>query len=368
MHQALRSGDPEAMILCCSGPEMPGRGPFVLLYTNNDTGHTGHMSWKEMGEIYTSLAAHLFKHRRWGVLQPSCLVVGLPGVLEEARMRATLHFMCGGQVDIGDELTTLPEDRWEVLYATLPPQGRAAKPVDLFEPVPVVTMSQEAMRRRNNASQAPLPIRQASSVWSLDMEADWDRWTLVSLVDYEGPAGADGGVTIFRLALERVGLDPNGTYWAHEFWSGQFLGEVPSLHPLIKTPACPEGYVHPGDHKCLIDTQFPGVLDIAFVGPGVKLLVLRAKRDHPWVAATSFYQGGGTELQAVRWDPAKRELSGKVTRPPGHLGKIYICGAPGLPTLVEVAGRRVTARAGANQSVIVPVVTEAEVTPVRLRW
>ncbi len=367
MHQALRSGDANAMILCCGGPEMPGRGQFLLLYTNMDTGNTGCVGWKHLGETYTSLAAHLFKHRRWGVLQPSCCVVGLPGTLEEARLRASATFLCGGQVDISDDLTTLPEDRWQVLQATLPPQGRAARPVDLFEPVMITSSDYESMCRGDSSQAQEAEPRQACSVWALDMHSDWDAWTLVGLFDYEG-AGGGGGMTTFRLPLQRLGLDPDGAYWAHEFWSGQFLGEVPAIRPPLPTPAAPQGYAHPGDAQALIATREPGMLDVGFFGPAVKLLVLRPKRKHPWIAATSFYQGGGSELRNVRWHAPARELSGELLRPAGHEGRIFVCGAPGPPAEVEVAGRRAAARTGANGSVVVPIVSEGDVTPFRLRW
>jgi len=369
MHQALRSADPNAMILCCGGPEMPGRGQFMLLYTCMDTGNAGYVGWEHLGETYTSVAAHLFKHNRWGVIQPSCLVVGLPGTLEEARVRATATFLCGGQVDISDDLTTLPEDRWRVLYATLPPQGRAAKPIDLFEPLPVESTSYEAMCRGDVREPQAGKQRLASSVWALEMEADWDRCVLVGLFDYEGPTAEGGGITTFRIPLERVGLDPDATYWAHEFWSQQFLGEVPASGASpIATPAVPEGYGHPGDARCLIATRAPGLLDVSFFGPAAKLLVLRLKREHPWVAATSFYQGGGAELRNVRWNASGRELSGELLRPPGHQGSIFVCGAEAAPAAVEVGGRAVAWRRGANGCIVVPVITDGHATPFRLSW
>ena len=102
-------------------------------YANIDTGNTG-LGWRHLREVYTSFACHLFKNH-WAMLQPSCLVVGLPGTLEEARIRATVTFMGAGHVDIGDNLTNMPEDRWSVLLASLPPNDTPAKPVDLFEPI-----------------------------------------------------------------------------------------------------------------------------------------------------------------------------------------------------------------------------------------
>jgi hypothetical protein len=62
-------------------------------------GNTG-IGFDHLRHVYTTVAAHLFKNHRWGLLQPSCLVVGLPGTLEEARVRATVAFITGGHIDI----------------------------------------------------------------------------------------------------------------------------------------------------------------------------------------------------------------------------------------------------------------------------
>ncbi|MFA6245050.1 MAG: alpha-galactosidase, partial [Candidatus Hydrogenedentales bacterium] len=131
----IREAMPDALLLNCGGPEMPGTGQWPLLYTCVDTGNSGFISASFQRDNHQTVACHLFKSYRWGVLQPSCLCVGLPGTVEDARLRATIAFMTGGQVDIGDTLTTLPEDRWRILTATLPTLGAPAKPVDLFEPV-----------------------------------------------------------------------------------------------------------------------------------------------------------------------------------------------------------------------------------------
>jgi hypothetical protein len=126
---------PDALILNCGGPETPGTGHWPLIYVCDDTGNTGFISHRFQQTNLQTIACHLFKNRRWGIVQPSVLCVGLPGTLEDARIRATVAFMAGGQIDISDDLTVLPEDRWAVLQATLPPLGRAAKPVDLFDPI-----------------------------------------------------------------------------------------------------------------------------------------------------------------------------------------------------------------------------------------
>lgn len=333
--EALNSTGEPALMLDCSGTDYAGAGIMGLSYVNMDTGNSG-IGWRHLREVYTSFACHLFKSR-WALLQPSCLVVGLPGTLEEARLRATITFMGAGHVDIGDDLTTLPEDRWAVLLATLPPNGTPGKPVDLFHPIrtgtlPYLTLIKSKEKKdpktaRLMALEAPSEREPAgASVWALPVQADWDEWTLVAVVNWtEPPTEAGSGVNLarrYQVELTRLGVPASAKLWAYEFWSGQFLGVIPRAE--LKADA----YRHPGDFSQPIQESGPGLLDIGFHGPAVKLLVLRKPRPHPWPVGTSFHQSGGRELSDVAWDAPTRTLSGKLLRPPGETGFIMIAGVP----------------------------------------
>lgn len=341
---ALNSQGEPVLMLDCSGTDYAGAGIMGLSYANLDTGNSG-IGWRHLREVYTSYACHLVKSR-WALLQPSCLVVGLPGTLEEARLRATVTFMGAGHVDIGDDLTTLPEDRWSVLLATLPPNDTPARPVDLFHPlrtgtVPYLTLIKSKEKKDPKTAQLMAQeeprVRepQGTSVWALPVKADWDEWTLVAVFNWTEPAIEPGsGVNLarrFQVELTRLGLPANAKLWAYEFWSGQFLGVI----PRAKRPA--GAYRHPGDFTHPVQASGPGWFDIGFHGPAVKLVVLRQPRPHPWPVGTSFHQSGGRELSDVRWDASTRTLSGKLLRPVGESGFIMIAcpelnrgpGAPG---------------------------------------
>jgi hypothetical protein len=300
--------------------------------------------------VYTSYACHLFKHH-WALLQPSCLLAGLPGTLEEARVRATITFMGAGHVDLGDDLTDLPEDRWAVLLATLPPNDRPATPVDLFHPVktgplPYLQLikakekkssgkSAAKLAAEDHAAAIPSPVEtepQGACVWSLPMQSDWDEWHLVAFFNWtEPPSEAGSSVKLarrFQVEFTRLGLPKNANYWAYEFWSGQYLGEVPrALRPTGT-------YRHPGDFAHPIMESAPGMLDIGFHGPAVKLVVLRKQRSHPWPLGTSFHQSGGRELRGVKWNAKTRTLSGQLVRPKGESGYVMFAvpGAGGVST------------------------------------
>ena len=327
--EALNSTGEPALMLDCSGTDYAGAGIMGLSYVNMDTGNTG-IGWPHLREVYTSYACHLFKSR-WALLQPSCLVVGLPGTLEEARLRATITFMGAGHVDIGDDLTTLPEDRWAVLLATLPPNDQPAKPVDLFHPIKTGALSYlsliKAKEKKGAKAAAAEPVEtqeSGASIWVLPVKADWDEWTLVAVCNWaEPPVEAGSGVKLprrFQVELTRLGLSANATFWAYEFWSGQFLGTIPRA-------ARPVGaYRHPGDFTHPVQESGPGWFDIGFHGPAVKLVVLRKPRPHPWPVGTSFHQSGGRELSDVAWNAVTRTLSGKLLRPKGEAGFIVIAG------------------------------------------
>ena len=355
------SMDPDALFLNCGGPEMPGTGHWPLLYAAQDTGNTGFINWTFQRNNFRAIACHLWKNRRWGIIQPSCLCVGLPGTLEEARLRATMAFLSGGQIDISDTLTTLGEDRWTVLEATLPPLGITARPIDLFDPV-MDPGGQEYVASCKGEDEAPQPkAHPPGSVWQLEVEADWDRWTLVAFFEMSDPT-AQPAPTRFAVPLNRLGLAAGTPYWAAEFWSGQFLGTLPGGRRNA------DDYRHPGDFQDLLIGHDPDILEIAFTGPAVKLLCLRKVRPHPWVVATSFHQSGGTELAGVRWDPAAGTLSGRLLRPPGLSGYLLVAGGDHRPQHATVAGRRVTPIPSANGAWRVAVVTAEDETPWELNY
>lgn len=359
----IREALGDAPVLNCGGPELPGPGSFPLLYSCNDTGNTGFITGSFMQSNHHALAVHLFKNRRWGILQPSCLCVGLPGGLEEARLRATAVFLSGGQVDVSDDLTSLPEDRWRVLEATLPPAGVTAKPVDLFDPVLEPTAADYVGSCKGEDGAAPSGPREnpPGSVWHARMRADWDEWDLVGVFAWSGGDAWNKPVPSgFAIPFGMLGLEPSSRLEGYEFWSGQYLGEVPSRRPN------PPDTDHPGDLQELLTGNVPGRLDLAFFGPAVKLLCLRTRREHPWIAGTGFHQGCGTELGEVRWDAARTTLSGVLRRPRGSAGTITISAAGSGVAEAASGGRKLSWRRGSRGSIVLQLEATDAVTPFRV--
>ncbi len=357
--ESLKDIDPECLMLNCNSYEPCGLGYFQLLYTCNDTGNTGYVTWSFMKENFRSVASHLWKNHRWGIIEPSCLCVGPPGSLEEARIRATVAYLSGGEIDIGDDLTTLPEDRWQVL-SVLPPSGYSAKPVDLFEPVPVEQLSYEDMSRSGCESKTGSIEEDGGNIWLLKVNSEWDSWILVGLFAWEPPRtknGREHQITRFNIPWSLLGLTPDKKYWIYEFWSGQFLGEAPST-------SGPVGYVHPGDAGKLIWSTTKDALQVAFFGPAVKLLAIREKRSHPWIVGTSFHVSSGGELRNVNWDEARRVLKGELQRPAVQLGFIVVAGLNTGPVKATVDDRPAPVHRGANNSLIISILPGKDTT----RW
>ncbi len=348
----IRESLPGALLLNCGGPEMPGTGQWPLLYSCQDTGNTGFIPLTFQEANYQALATHLYKNGRWGILQPSCLCVGLPGTVEDARLRAMAAFLAGGQVDISDTLVSLPEDRWQILTSTLPPLGLTAKPVDLFDPVGgPAEYGNAASTAQGSMTQTGLKEYPPGSAWHVRVKSDWDEWDLVGVLNYENRASEKTPqISRFQVPFSMLGLPENARLWAYEFWSREFLGTVPGKRTN------PGGYEHPGDVQDLSVGDAPGVLDIAFFGPGAKLICLRRPRPHPWVVGTSFHQSCGYELRRVAWDGASQTLSGEVDRPRGETGMIFLSGGGRRPISCEVDRTSVDARPTASGSWCLPII------------
>jgi hypothetical protein len=270
--------------------------------------------------------------------------VGLPGNIEDARLRATIAFLAGGQIDISDTLVSLPEDRWRILTATLPPLGVTAEPVDLFEPIlgpaeyGYSSSAADGAEEPNQRKEYP-----PGSVWRAHVKTDWDEWDLVGVFSYENTLSNENpGIIRFQIPFDRLNLAKGQPYWAFEFWSGQFLGAVPAKR------GNPRGYEHPGDVQDLSVGDAADVLDIAFFGPGAKLLCLRPNRPHPWIVGTGSHQSCGAELRNVTWQASDNTLSGELDRPAGEEGALFFADAGKKIAECEVDGQPALPQRSAN--------------------
>jgi hypothetical protein len=236
-----------------------------------------------------------------------------------------MAFLSGGEISIGDDLTRLPEERWRILLATVPPLGVSARVIDLFEPLGTVTIDYSASSASQSLKTMTVEDRPSATgrVWDLGIKGGWDDWHVVGVFDCglrgaaEGSKYASNPITLVEIPLPSLGLSSEKDYWVHEFWSGQSILLTASVSDQT-------GYQHPGDQQALVRRLAEGAFRVQFFGPDVKLLVVRECREHPWVLASTFHQSGGAEFSEVTWDSGRRVLSGRLNRPAGEAGTVYV--------------------------------------------
>jgi hypothetical protein len=114
--------------------------------------------------------------------------------LYEARTLATVIALSGGITTDGDRVRDLPPSRLTMLRQTLPPTGRSAYPLDLFE--------------------NDLP-----EILTLPVERPWGCWWLVSIINW------DNHTRSTEVELGALGL-PTGRYHVYDQWRTTYLGET----------------------------------------------------------------------------------------------------------------------------------------------
>ena len=208
----------------------------------------------------TAQAVHrrYYMHGNLFNIDPDHLVVRDPLTIDQARVLATNVAISGGQVLTGDELYRLPEERLRIIKNVMPPYGKAARSVDLFE-------------------------TNFPAVSSLRVERNFEDWWIISVVNWtENPLEK-------TIDLKRVGLNENTMYLAYEFWDQEFLGLVKNSLNLNIRPT------------------------------SVKVIALRKKLERPQIIGTDRHiLQGAVELSDVRWDAQNKQISGKLNGARDH--------------------------------------------------
>lgn len=123
---ALRRGIGRAIpIMGCGTPLGPGRGAFESARVTDDV-VTG---WDLLRTRLETMAVRHALHRRWWWNDPDNVVLREPFTLEQARLWASTVAVSGGPVFLGDDLRTLPEERWALAERIWPPVPLASRPL-----------------------------------------------------------------------------------------------------------------------------------------------------------------------------------------------------------------------------------------------
>ena len=262
----------------CSNPINLGFGLGATSMTGSDIGNTGFSRAQKVEGRTEDIAffrmnastvlSRWFLHKRLMLLNPDVVQVGPPGTYEEGKMRLTLVAMCGGQVFLGDDLTKLSDKRWDLLAKCIPPYGKAARPVDLFE--------------HTHPGSYP-------HIWHLPVRKRWGRWEVVAVMNLtEGPLETE-------VAFSKLGLNEGAEHLVFEFWGRKFLGKR------------------------------KGGFNVRLKPVSTQLFAVRRVPHRPVVLSTDMHvTQGAVELSAVTFDRKRNVLSGNATRRKGDEGRLFI--------------------------------------------
>lgn len=265
-------------IYWCSNPINLGFGLGATSMSGSDIGKPGfRLAQKVEGRIEdldlfrlnaTQVISRYFLHKKLILLNPDVVEVGKPGDFEEAKIRLSLVAFAGGQVFLGDDLTSLSDKEWNLLSKCIPFWGEAARPVDLFE--------------HTYPSSYP-------HIWHLPVRTAWGKWDLAIFFNL-GKEKMKAELDFSSLNLER-----DKDYLVFEFWEKKFLGRK--------------------RNKLKIDLQ----------PVTTKLLMIREVPVRPAVLSTDMhFSQGGVELDAVTYNEKTGSLTGIARRQKGEKGNIFI--------------------------------------------
>jgi alpha-galactosidase len=245
----------------CSAPSNAYCGIVNIGGATMDIGNASG-NWDHLRGYHQQLSSCWYKHRTFWHNEPDALIVG-EGEENEARLRCAWLALSGGVVALGDDLTKIAPERAAMIPKCLPPYDVAARPLDLFESIPV-------------------------QIWALTVNKPWGTHFVLGLFNL-----SEEEVTI-PLSLERLGLEGRPVVgW--EFWT-----------------------------QSLVNTT-EGGLTVSVPANDSRIVMVREVQEHPQVIATDMHLTmGGVELSKVDWNPTERTLSGVAVRAPGEKGTIYV--------------------------------------------
>jgi hypothetical protein len=218
--------------------------------------------------LVQNAAASYFTHRKLYINDLNVLTIDKPIPLEHARIATTVFGLCGTPLMLGDDYRRIHPERLSMVKMCLPRTVGMPVPMDLFEHV------------------APDDY---ARYLKLRVNAAWDSYTLVAVFNEDDTAYKA------ELDFEKIGLDPDQAHMIYEFWTEEYCGTYKKYFNCIIPP-----------RSC-------------------RLFRLAEARDHPWLLSSDMHiQQGAVEVQDLQWDPEKMCLSGRVTRPVGEAGNLYL--------------------------------------------
>lgn len=142
--RAIRKGvGPDKFILGCGAPI----GSSIGYVDGMRIGQDVSAAWDGVTPGVQAAAQRFSYHNAAWYNDPDCLLVREPLTLDQARSWAAVVALSGQMNLLSDKLPALPQDRLDLLAATIPSYGISADPVDLFEPAAETGLSLAAAGR-----------------------------------------------------------------------------------------------------------------------------------------------------------------------------------------------------------------------------
>ncbi|MGE5530655.1 MAG: hypothetical protein ACM3VW_00890 [Bacteroidota bacterium] len=224
--------------------------------------------WPHLQVTSLETASKWFMQGKFWHNNPDVLIVGDEGeTLGEAIGRVTLLALTGGVVMLGDKMPELEQqpERLALCSRAIPSSGKAARPIDLL-----------------------WEGRDYPRLWQLDAKAAWADWQVLGCFNWSAEPPTE--------TIRRADLDlPAGQYLVWDFWRQKLLGKLGKELSIE---------VGPGTARCLRIMPVP---------------------DRPAVLSTDMHVTQGlVELDKVKWNESKLQLSGEAIRAPEEQGAIFV--------------------------------------------
>jgi hypothetical protein len=254
--QIVREAAPGVFVLGCNVSQnmrsMGGSfGLIDAMRIGPDNGGAGRGDWRAVCKGARHGSNLYFLNRRVWHNDPDPVYVRPSNPLESARIMVSWVAVTGSMLTTSYQFADLPPDRLELLKRCMPSHDAVARPVDLFESDPPTTWLVTDARR--------------------DV-----RGYVVGLFNWN----EDDTLEIAH-DMDKLGLDPNTTYVAFDFWEEKFVEPI------------------------------RGTLEQTLPGGSCRILAVRPAADHPQLLSTSRHIAQCMiDVLQEAWDPATNTLSG----------------------------------------------------------
>lgn len=210
-----------------------------------------------------------YMHRNFWINDPDYLLVRDDRselTLDEARTWLSVIALTGTMTILGDNMTTLPRERRDLITKIFPIYGEPAKPVGfLKEEIP--------------------------SILNLRIKKSFDTWNVVGVFNYKEEKKD------MEVSFSTLGLDKKKAYHVYEFWGEEYLGR---LKERVRLKA-----MRPHSSK---------------------ILAIREDIKKPQIISTDFHiTQGGTEIESYAFNKKLNKLSVGLKALGKKKGKIVVC-------------------------------------------